>query len=29
VCNGTTEAMEYDDDRPGTDAFAGTPGREP
>src|SRR5215211_5623961 len=29
VWNGTTEGLEYDDDRPGTDAFAGTSGREP
>ena len=27
--DGTTEGLEYDDDRPGTDAFAGTSGREP
>ena len=29
VCDGSTEGLDYDDDRPGSDAFAGTPWREP
>ena len=29
VWNGTTEGLEFDDDWPGTDAFAGTSGHQP